>query len=130
VFLNRELMRLVADVDLPLDLEGIRRGEWEQAKVKDLFESLEFHSLWEDLLSVQPTATDLPGEVLDVETSLVTAADEVAALAKGPAGGRCRVERRGVFGVAVSRDADSAAVVPLDSLAPLAGTPWPTRRWR
>jgi DNA polymerase I len=122
VFLNRELMRLVADVDLPLDLEGIRRGEWEQAKVKDLFESLEFHSLWEDLLSVQPTATDLPGEVLDVETSLVTAADEVAALAKGQRLVVDVVSSDGdVFGVAVSRDADSAAVVPLHSLAPLAG---------
>jgi DNA polymerase I len=122
VFLNRELMRLVADVDLPLDLEGIRRGEWEQAKVKDLFESLEFHSLWEDLLAVQPTATDLPGEVLDIETSLVTTADEVAGLAKGNRLVVDVVSSDGdVFGVAVSRDADSAAVVPLDSLAPLAG---------
>jgi DNA polymerase I len=122
VFLNRELMRLVADVDLPLDLEGIRRGEWEQAKVKDLFESLEFHSLWEDLLAVQPTATDLPGEVLDIETSLVTTADEVARLAKGNRLVVDVVSSDGdVFGVAVSRDADSAAVVPLDSLAPLAG---------
>lgn len=121
VFLNRELMRLVTDVDIPLDLNDIHRGEWEQAKVKDLFESLEFHSLWEDLLAVQPTATDLPGEVLDIETPLVTAADEVAGLAGGKRLVVDVVSSDGdVFGVAVIRDADSAAVVPLDSLGPLA----------
>ncbi|HSJ34021.1 MAG TPA: DNA polymerase I [Acidimicrobiia bacterium] len=120
VFLNRELMRLVADVDVPIDLEALHRGEWEQAKVKDLFESLEFHSLWEDLLSVQPTAADLPGEVLDIETTLLTAPAEVAGLADGKRLVLDVVMSDGeVFGLAVARDADSAAVVPLDALDPL-----------
>ncbi|MFP3913574.1 MAG: DNA polymerase I [Actinomycetota bacterium] len=122
VFLNRELMRLVDDVDLEASTEALRRGEWQQAEVKKLFDSLEFHSLWEDLLQVLPTAGDLPGEVLDVETSLVTSPDQVSAL-----GGRDPLVIDVVFadgdafGLAVAAAEDSAAVVPLDALAPLAG---------
>lgn len=121
VFLNRELMELVSDVDVPLDVEAMRRGEWEQAQVKKLFESLEFHSLWEDLLSVQPTAGDLPGEVLDIGTTLVT---EAAALAELAAGRRLVIDLvmsdGEPFGLAVARGEDEAAVVPLEDLAPLA----------
>src|SRR5690606_19576085 len=82
VFLNRELMTLVSDVDLGVETEEFRRGEWEQATVKKLFDSLEFHSLWEDLLKVQPIAGDLPAEVLDIETSLLTDPERLAALAE------------------------------------------------
>src|SRR5690606_34670681 len=81
VFLNRQLMQLVDDVDIDLEMDALRRGEWEQCEVKKLFESLEFHSLWEDLLSVQPIAGDVPAEVLEVETRLVSDPEQVAALA-------------------------------------------------
>lgn len=120
VFLNRELMTLVSDVDLDIEPDRFVRGEWEQAVVKDLFDSLEFHSLWEDLLGVQPLAGDLPGEVLDVEARLVTSPAEIEALV---------VRNRLVvdlvssdgdpFGLAILDHDESVAVVPFDSLEPL-----------
>ncbi|HEX7100270.1 MAG TPA: DNA polymerase I [Acidimicrobiia bacterium] len=121
VFLNRELMKLVADVELDIDTEDLRRGEWEQGIVKDLFESLEFYSLWEDLLAVQPTAGDLPGEVLEVETNLVTDPSAVSRLADQDRLVVDLVVSDGEpFGLAVALDHEAAAVVPLDALGPLA----------
>lgn len=121
VFLNRELMELRTTVDVQVTPGELVRGEWEQAEVKDLFDSLEFHSLWEDLLSVQPTAGDIPAEVLDVEAHLVTRPDEVAALARG---GRLVVDPvlsgGEPFGIALEVGDDRVAVVPLEALQPLA----------
>ncbi|HLU53709.1 MAG TPA: DNA polymerase I [Acidimicrobiia bacterium] len=121
VFLNRELMQLVSDVELDLETEDLHRGEWEQAVVKDLFESLEFHSLWEDLLAVQPTAGDLPAEVLEIATDLVTDPFAVAELASQERLVVDLVLSDGEpFGLAVAVDHEAAAVVPFDSLGPLA----------
>ena len=121
VFLNRQLMQLVDDVDIDLEMDALRRGEWEQSEVKKLFESLEFHSLWEDLLSVQPIAGDVPAEVLEVETRLVSDPQQVAALAAdGTLVMEVVVSDGEPFGLAVSTGPDTAAVIPLDALAPLA----------
>ncbi len=121
VFLNRELMALVSDVDLDLDPESLKRGEWEQASVKKLFDSLEFHSLWEDLLEVQPIAGDIPVEVLDIDVRIVTEPDEVKALAET---GRLVVDVVAdggePFGLAFAGGEDRAVVVPLADLRPLA----------
>src|SRR5690554_6499532 len=114
-------MKLVDDVTLDVDTEDLRRGEWEQAAVKDLFESLEFYSLWEDLLEVQPTAGDLPAEVLEVDTQLVTDPAAVARLADHERLVVDLVLSDGEpFGLAVAVDHEAAAVVPFDSLGPLA----------
>ena len=122
VFLNRQLMQLVDDVDIDLEMDTLRRGEWEQSEVKKLFESLEFHSLWEDLLSVQPIAGDVPAEVLEVETRLVSDPEQVAALAaEGTLVMEVVVSDGEPFGLAVSTGPDTAAVIPFDALSPLAG---------
>ena len=122
VFLNRQLMQLVDDVDIDLEMDTLRRGEWEQSEVKKLFESLEFHSLWEDLLSVQPIAGDVPAEVLEVETRLVSDPQQVAALAAdGTLVMEVVVSDGEPFGLAVSTGPDTAAVIPFDALSPLAG---------
>ena len=122
VFLNRQLMQLVDDVDIDLEMDALRRGEWEQSEVKKLFESLEFHSLWEDLLSVQPIAGDVPAEVLEVETRLVSDPQQVAALAAdGTLVMEVVVSDGEPFGLAVSTGPDTAAVIPFDALSPLAG---------
>lgn len=81
VFLNRKLMTAVRDLVLDVDPAELARGEWDSAKARDLFVSLEFHSLWEDLLAVQPDAVS-EAEVLDTEGRMATDADlkAVAAL--------------------------------------------------
>ncbi|MGA7269933.1 MAG: DNA polymerase I [Acidimicrobiia bacterium] len=120
VFLNRELMTLVSDVDLGLEPESMHRRGWEQAGAKKLFESLEFHSLWEDLLAVQPVAGDVPGEVLEVEARLVTDPTAVGVLADL---GRLVIDPvmtdGDLFGIAVVESGDAVAVIPLDALEPL-----------
>ncbi|MFP5332328.1 MAG: DNA polymerase I [Acidimicrobiia bacterium] len=77
VFLNRKLMRAVADLDLEVDPAELARGEWDRSKARELFTSLEFHSLWEDLLAVQPDA-QFDAEVLETEGRMATDADLAA----------------------------------------------------
>ncbi len=74
-FLNRSLMTLVRDLALDVEPSELARGEWDQPKARDLFTSLEFHSLWEDLLKVQPGAIARDVEVLDTEGRVATEAD-------------------------------------------------------
>ncbi len=80
VLLNRELMCLVRDVEIEVDLEGWLKGDWDRARAKALFDSLEFYSLWEDLLAVQPGSTAPNAEVLEVETEVARSAEVVRAL--------------------------------------------------
>ena len=119
VFRNRRLMGLVSDVDLDLSPEDLRRGEWEQARVRKLFDSLEFHSLWEDLLAVQPTAGDIPSEAVEAEGLLLADPERVAALAASTMVVDGVWAEGAPFGLAVAAADGSVAVVPLDSLAPL-----------
>ena len=120
VFLNRELMKLRDDVEFDLDLGRLERGEWDATVVKNLFESLEFYSLWEDLIAVQPLGGTPTGEVMDIETRLVTDPIAVEALAaKGQLTLDPVVTDGEPFGLAIAEGEDGVAVVPLDSLEPL-----------
>jgi DNA polymerase I len=120
VFLNRRLMSLVDDLDLDVDLDSLKRGDWDRPRVKELFESLEFYSLWEDLLAVQPEMVGAVGEVLEVETRLVDQAAEVAALgANRPLALVPIREGARLWGVAFATGEDQAAAVPLDAIEPL-----------
>jgi DNA polymerase-1 len=72
VFLNRKLMSLVRDLDLGVSLDRLIRPDWDRERAKELFQSLEFFSLWEDLLEVQPELAAAGGApVLEVEWKLV-----------------------------------------------------------
>jgi len=119
VFLNRELMRLIDDMDLGVEIEGLRTKEWDRNQVKDLFDSLEFHSMWNDLEQALPSAAT-QSELIEVESSLVTMPEQVAAMAKEPVLIAGLVNDGGEpFGLAVSRGPGEAAVVPFDSAGPL-----------
>ncbi len=119
VFLNRELMRLIDDMDLGVEIEGLRTKEWDRNQVKDLFDSLEFHSMWNDLEQALPSAAT-QSELVEVESFLVTMPDQVAAMAKEPVLIAGLVNDGGEpFGLAVSRGPGEAAVVPFDSAGPL-----------
>jgi DNA polymerase-1 len=119
VLLNRELMKLVDDLELNLDLDELKRGEWDRDRAKQLFESLEFYSLWEDLLEVQPGGAGPSPQngLLEVEGRLVTTGAEVAALA-----GRSPMvldSADGEWGLMIGESEGLAAGVPWAALEPL-----------
>ena len=119
VFLNRELMQLIDDMDLGVEIEELRTREWDRNQVKDLFDSLEFHSMWNDLEQALPSAAT-ESELVEVESSLVTSPDRVAAMAKEPVLIAGLVSDGGEpFGLAVSTGPGEAAVVPFDSAGAL-----------
>jgi len=119
VFLNRELMRLIDDMDLGVEIEELRTREWDRNQVKDLFDSLEFHSMWNDLEQALPSAAT-QSELVEVESALITAPDQVVAMAQEPVLIAGLVTDGGEpFGLAVSRGPGQAAVVPFDSAGPL-----------
>jgi DNA polymerase-1 len=120
VFLNRRLMELVRDLDLDVDLEELRRGEWDRGRAKQLFESLEFYSLWEDLLEVQPATGAAPDQVvLETETRLVEGPEEVKALGSNKPLILATIGDDRLWGVAVHTGESEAAAIPIDSLEPL-----------
>jgi len=50
VFLNRELMRLRRDVNVPgIDLEDLRLGDFDREAVRSVFDELDFRGLWNRL---------------------------------------------------------------------------------
>ncbi|HEX5672539.1 MAG TPA: DNA polymerase I, partial [Acidimicrobiia bacterium] len=86
------------------------QGEWDRDRAKELFQSLEFYSLWEDLLEVQPDFKGAPADaVLDVEWQL--ARDPIPSaesLVIHPVGD--------LWGVMVQSEPGEAVAVPLDSI--------------
>jgi DNA polymerase-1 len=118
VFLNRDLMTLVDDLDVGMPLESLARKEWERERAKRLFDSLEFHSLWQDLLAAHPAAGTAAGRVVDVETRLVTDPDAVLAIAGRRPLVLEAVRDGDLWGLAIAGDG-AAEAVPLDALEPL-----------
>ncbi|MGH8941565.1 MAG: DNA polymerase I [Acidimicrobiia bacterium] len=119
VFLNRELMRLVDDMDLGVEIENLRTREWDRNQVKDLFDSLEFHSMWNDLEQALPSAATV-SELVEVESSLLTSPEQVAVMAQTPvliAG--LVIDGGEPFGLAISTGPGEAAVVPFDAAGPI-----------
>ncbi len=117
--LNRELMTLVRDLDMGVEPSDLVRRQWDRALARELFVSLEFHSLWEDLLAVHPGSEAAPSEALDVEGRPMSG-DEAAALV------RQRividlVDQSGFEGLVVLLDDTGAAVIDFDRLGALSG---------
>ena len=74
VFLNRDLMHLVDNLELGINISDLHIQDWDRKEVRELFDSLEFHSMWTDLEQALPSARSV-SEVLDVETRMATRAD-------------------------------------------------------
>lgn len=119
VFLNKKLMALVDDLDVEYGTSDFETREWDRTTVKDLFDSLEFHTMWNDLEEALPS-TGGATEILDVESELVTTADRMAELA----------ERRELvvglvtdagesYGLAISTGEAEAMVVPFENAEPI-----------
>lgn len=118
-FLNRDLMELVDDLDLGIGVNDFVVQEWDRAVVKDLFDSLEFHTMWGDLEQAFPSSVG-GGEVLEVETVLTTDTAAVADIASRPSIIANLVADGGEpYGVCLSKAPGEAVVVPFESAGSL-----------
>lgn len=119
VFLNRELMDLVDDLDIGHGTSEFETREWDKATVKDLFDSLEFHTMWSDLEEALPS-TGGATEILEVSSELVTTADRVAALAAQDSLVLGLVRDGGhPYGLAVSTGENEAVIIPFEAAEPI-----------
>jgi DNA polymerase-1 len=119
VFLNRELMMLVDDLDVGHEMSEFATREWDKRQVKDLFDSLEFHTMWSDLEEALPSSGGAT-EVLDVETDLVTTPDRVQALTERDELVAGLVSDGGApYGLAISTGENEAVVVPFEAAEPM-----------
>ncbi len=68
VFLNRQMSRLVLDVEVDVEPADLRMGAWDREEVRVLFDQLAFRTLLPRLFeAVGEQAADTEREVLDVE---------------------------------------------------------------
>lgn len=119
VFLNRELMDLVSDLDIEHATGDFETREWDKSTVKDLFDSLEFHTMWSDLEQALPS-TGGATEILEVSAELVTTADRVAVLADSSSLVLGVVSDGGEpYGIAVSTGESTAQVIPFEAAVPI-----------
>ncbi|MBT8215342.1 MAG: DNA polymerase I [Acidimicrobiia bacterium] len=119
VFLNRELMALVRTVDIDVDIESLRLAEWERGTVREVFDELEFHSLWGRLLEVGGGEAAPVGEQLAVEIRSEADPERLGQLS-GPIAIDPVWDGPDLAGVAVAvPDADEAVFVPAESLGGL-----------
>jgi len=119
VFLNKDLMTLVDDLDIGVAIEDLHTQEWDRLAVKDLFDSLEFHSMWADLEEALPSAAGV-AEVLEVESRLVTSPAEIAEIATSSTLVAALVTSAGEpFGLAVATGPGQSVVVPFSDAGPL-----------
>jgi DNA polymerase-1 len=120
-FLNRRLMSLVRDLSLDLQTESFRWAGFDRVAAKHIFDSMEFHSLWDRLLALGSASGGPAGEVLEVETGVVTDPVVIQKLAgleplvlepvwDGP----------DLAGVVIAQDAEAASFVPIEHLGLLA----------
>ena len=85
VRMNITATPLVRDVPLERHLEGLQQGEWDRENVRQLFNFLEFRSLWDRLLEATSSAGEKPTELdsaIDVLVRVIHApaeADELFA---------------------------------------------------
>jgi DNA polymerase-1 len=118
-FLNRDLMGLVDDLEIGHETTEFATREWDKATVKNLFDSLEFHTMWGDLEEALPS-TGGATEVLEVSCELVTTPDRVADLAQQDTLVLGLVNDGGEpYGLAVSTGPGSAVVVPFEAAGPI-----------
>lgn len=119
VFLNRELMALVDDLEIGHGTSDFETREWDRKSVKELFDSLEFHTMWSDLEEALPS-TGGATEILDVDSELVTTADRISQLADYDELAIALVADAGEpYGLAISTGEDEAVVLPFESAEPI-----------
>ncbi|MDH3539769.1 MAG: DNA polymerase I [Acidimicrobiia bacterium] len=118
VFLNRELMALVRTVDVPIAIESLVRAEWDPGEVREVFDELEFHTLWTRLTELGGGAATAPGEVLEVEVRAEADPQRLARL-KGPLAVDPVWDGTDLSGLVLAVSETDAVFVPAEALAHL-----------
>ena len=80
VLLNRSLMALVDDLDLEVDEERLRRDEPDWASIKEVFDRLEFATLWKRFLDQEGGPPPPAESTIDVSVRRVGSAADAAGL--------------------------------------------------
>lgn len=139
---NRELNALVADLDLPVAVEQLRRRDWDREAVHTLFDGLEFRVLRDRLLEALPTHEPEPTGGFEVQGEVLAPGAVAAWLDRHGRSPLTGVDLRGhwragtgdVTGIALaSADGtacwiDTAAMDPADDAALAAWLADPDRR--
>ena len=77
-FRNRHLMKIVTDRPVP-GPDGLTWTDWDEEAMTELVESLEFHSIWDDLKALHPEM-DHVAETLEVDHGRAVDADAARAV--------------------------------------------------
>lgn len=85
VLLNRELMALVDDLDLEVDEDRLRRGDLDWPSIREVFDRLEFATLWKRLQDQEGESPPAAETSIEVDVRVVESATEAVTLA-GTAG--------------------------------------------
>jgi DNA polymerase I len=117
--LNKNLARIVTDVDLDVEPGDAVMGEWDVEEVRRLFTSLEFRSLFDRLMEL---AKDVKPkiEVAELDLRQVEPAELANLLADGPVGIAIQEESDVLVGLAVSAGGAQAAFAALPGPGPVA----------
>ena len=96
MFKNREMSRLVLDVDLRCRADGAAAGRFDREQVRVLFNQLEFRTLLPRILDAVGEVADAPeAEMLEVDVIVARdAAAAEAALLRPPSSARVAIEAR------------------------------------
>ncbi len=124
--LNKDLARIVTDVELDIGPEDCVMGTWDPEEVRQLFVSLEFRSLFDRLQAVGHSSP-ASVEVAELDLEELRVADLVASWSSGlPVAVRLMIEDGRARGVSLSSDgvrAVFATVTGTRELADLLGDP-------
>ncbi len=117
--LNKQLARIVTDLDLDVRPEDCVMGTFDADAVHRLFTSLEFRSLL-DRLNEATGSLKPKVELAELDLTQRDASELAKVLQAGPSSVRLRTDEGRVRGAAVSAGGGQAAYAALDGLGPLA----------
>jgi DNA polymerase-1 len=128
--LNKNLARIVTDVDLDFAPDDAVMGEWDVDEVRRLFTSLEFRSLFDRLMELAKDAKPKV-DVAELDLRRVEPEDLAGILADGPVGVAIQEEDDVLVGLAVSAGGAQAAYAALPGPGPVADrlADASTRKW-
>jgi DNA polymerase I len=119
LILNKDLARIVTDLDLDIEPDDAVMGDWDVDEVRRLFTSLEFRSLFDRLMELAKDAKPKV-EVAELDLRRVPPVELAELLGVGPVAVAIHEVDGAVTGLAVSAGGAQAAYASLDGLGDVA----------